>query len=133
MTGDFFRCALPHHLGRTLVVSDDQGNSQGHLWYDPHGSVLTGTLPMTLTEQLLSTGYSAELSVALGRLWESGLPSTVKAATMQLAQASQHGLGIVSRPASSWTSHAMMDRVVGRAFGRKLPLRDEHSSTPALC
>jgi hypothetical protein len=62
-------------------------------------------------------GYSAELSVALGRLWESGLPSTVKAATMQLAQASQHGLGIVSLPASAWTSHAMMDHVVGRAFG----------------
>jgi len=32
-------------------------------------------------------GYNAELSVASGRLWESGLPSTLKAATMQLAQA----------------------------------------------
>ena len=63
-------------------------------------------------------GYSAELSVALGHLWESGLPSTVKAATIQLAQASQHGLGIVSLPASAWTSHAMMDHVVGRAFHR---------------
>ena len=38
-----------------LAVSDAQGNGQGHLWYDPHGSVLTTTLPVTLTEQLLST------------------------------------------------------------------------------
>ena len=40
----------------------------------------------------------------------------LKAATMQFAQASQHGLGIVSLPASTWTPHAMMDHVVGRVF-----------------
>jgi hypothetical protein len=38
-----------------LAVSDAQGTDQGHLWYDPHGSVLTSTLPVTLTEQLLSS------------------------------------------------------------------------------
>jgi hypothetical protein len=38
-----------------LAVSDAQGTSQGHLWYDPHGSVLSSTLPVTLTEQLLSS------------------------------------------------------------------------------
>ena len=26
--------------------------SQGHLWYDPHGSVLSSTLPVTLTEHM---------------------------------------------------------------------------------
>ncbi len=61
-------------------------------------------------------GYNAGLSVASGRLWESGLPSTLKAATMQLAQASQHGLGIVSLPASTWTPHAMMDHVDGGVY-----------------
>jgi hypothetical protein len=66
----------------------------------------------------LRVGYSAELSVALGRLWESGLPGTLKAVTMQLAQASQHDLGIVLLPASTWRPHAMMDHVVGRAFHR---------------
>ena len=36
----------------TLAVSDKDGSSQGHLWYDPHGSVLSSTLPVTLTEHI---------------------------------------------------------------------------------
>lgn len=47
------RCPLHSDPAHTmLAVSNAQGNSQGHLWYDPHGSVLTGTLPTTLTEHI---------------------------------------------------------------------------------
>jgi diacylglycerol kinase family enzyme len=35
---------------------------------------------------------------------------------MQLAQASQHDLGIISLPASTWTPHAMMDHVDGEIY-----------------
>jgi len=46
-----FLCADPAHT--MLAVSDEDGNSQGHLWYDPHGSVLSSTLPVTLTDASL--------------------------------------------------------------------------------
>jgi hypothetical protein len=42
-------------LHTLLAASDATGISQGHLWYDRHGSVLTITLPVDLTEQLLSS------------------------------------------------------------------------------
>jgi hypothetical protein len=45
---------IPDPAHTMLAVSDAQGNGQGHLWYDPHGSVLSSTLPVTLTEHIFS-------------------------------------------------------------------------------
>jgi len=47
-----------------LSVSNAQGTSQGHLWYDPHGSVLSSTLPVTLTDRLF-TGQRLDNSTGL--------------------------------------------------------------------
>jgi hypothetical protein len=38
-----------------LAVSDAAGQAVGRVQYDPYGEVLTSTLPITLTEQLLSS------------------------------------------------------------------------------
>jgi RHS repeat-associated protein len=48
----YYLHADPTHT--MLAVSDAQGNGQGHLWYDPHGSVLTSTLPAALTDRLFT-------------------------------------------------------------------------------
>jgi hypothetical protein len=65
-----------------LAVSDADGNSQGHLWYDPHGSVLSSTLPVTLTEQLLSSqGLDSRLGLVYhgdGRWYDPALAHTLQ-------------------------------------------------------
>jgi hypothetical protein len=42
-------------LGSTVAVSDAAGGEVGRVQYDPYGEVLTSTLPVTLTQQLLSS------------------------------------------------------------------------------
>jgi hypothetical protein len=65
-----------------LAVSDDQGNSQGYLWYDPHGSVLSSTLPVTLTQQLLSAqGLDSRLGLVYhgdGRYYDPAIAHTLQ-------------------------------------------------------
>jgi uncharacterized protein RhaS with RHS repeats len=65
-----------------LAVSDADGNGQGHLWYDPHGSVLSSTLPVTLTEQLLSSqGLDSRLGLVYhgdGRYYDPALAHTLQ-------------------------------------------------------
>jgi len=67
----------------TLRVSETQRVlSQGHLWYDPHGSVLTSTLPVTLTEQLLSAqGLDSRLGLVYhgdGRWYDPTIAHTLQ-------------------------------------------------------
>jgi hypothetical protein len=65
-----------------LAVSDADGNSQGHLWYDPHGSVLSSTLPVTLTQQLLSSqGLDSRLGLVYhgdGRYYDPAIAHTLQ-------------------------------------------------------
>jgi hypothetical protein len=65
-----------------LAVSDAQGSSQGHLWYDPHGSVLTSTLPVTLTQRLLSSqGLDSRLGLVYhgdGRYYDPVIAHTLQ-------------------------------------------------------
>ena len=61
-----------------LAVSDAQGSSQGHLWYDPHGSVLSSTLPMTLTEHI---GLDSRLGLVYhgdGRYYDPAIAHTLQ-------------------------------------------------------
>jgi hypothetical protein len=76
----YYLHADPAHT--MLSVSDAQGTDQGHLWYDPHGSVLTSTLPITLTEQLLSSqGLDSRLGLVYhgdGRWYDPALAHTLQ-------------------------------------------------------
>ena len=76
----YYLHADPAHT--MLSVSDAQGNSQGHLWYDPHGSVLSSTLPVTLTEQLLSSqGLDSRLGLVYhgdGRYYDPAIAHTLQ-------------------------------------------------------
>jgi hypothetical protein len=79
----FFGPSWFHSPAHTMLsVSDADGNSQGHLWYDPHGSVLTGTLPVTLTEQLLSSqGLDSRLGLVYhgdGRYYDPAIAHTLQ-------------------------------------------------------
>jgi len=73
-------CADPAHT--LLAVSDAQGTSQGHLWYDPHGSVLSSTLPVTLTQRLLSSqGLDSRLGLVYhgdGRYYDPAIAHTLQ-------------------------------------------------------
>ncbi len=42
------------HLGSTVAVSDAAGGEVGRVQYDPYGEVITGTLPVTLTDRLFT-------------------------------------------------------------------------------
>ena len=42
------------HLGSTTLVADDYGNQVGYAYYDPYGTILTNTLPATLTDRLFT-------------------------------------------------------------------------------
>jgi RHS repeat-associated protein len=41
-------------LGSTVALSDAAGQAVGRVQYDPYGEVLTGTLPVTLTDRLFT-------------------------------------------------------------------------------
>jgi hypothetical protein len=49
-TGDLYYI-LGDHLGSTTVVADEWGNEVGHIIYTPYGSILTSTLPLTVTDR----------------------------------------------------------------------------------
>ncbi len=59
---------------------------------------------------------TAKVSVRSGRSRRDGLPGEIKAAAMQLTQASQHGLGIIAYPAPTGAFHPMMDDSIDPAF-----------------
>ena len=60
----------------------DTGASQGRLWYDPHGRVLDSTLPVTLTEQLLSAqGLDSRLGLVYhgdGRYYDPAIAHSLQ-------------------------------------------------------
>jgi hypothetical protein len=82
-SGQFRRSVvLPPYAHTLLAVSDAQGSSQGHLWYDPHGSVLSSTLPVTLTQRLLSSqGLDSRLGLVYhgdGRYYDPAIAHTLQ-------------------------------------------------------
>ena len=70
------------HLGSTVAVSDASGQAVGHVQYDPYGEVLTSTLPVTLTEQLLaSQGLDSQLGLVYhgdGRYYDPAIAHTLQ-------------------------------------------------------
>jgi uncharacterized protein RhaS with RHS repeats len=42
------------HLGSTVAVSDAAGQAVGPVQYDPWSTVITSTLPVTLTDRLFT-------------------------------------------------------------------------------
>jgi hypothetical protein len=124
-----------------LSVSDADGNSQGHLWYDPHGSVLSSTLPMTLTEQLLSSqGLDSRLGLVYhgdGRYYDPSiahslqpdpfggvpqLPQTLNryavptAGSAGVAQAANQGLNPLLIVAGKGAFKSLTSATAGRRF-----------------